>query len=81
MAHQPVRVIPVVTRVFDIKDIVERLDPTRHTPEPAYEFSRGRRFVKPEGSEYRDTAPISDEYVDGSGNPYVDQTGEPYADA
>ena len=31
---------------FDIKDLVERLDPKHHDPDPSYQFSNNRRFVK-----------------------------------
>lgn len=70
--HRPPIVVPVVRRVYDVKDIVERLDPGRHAPQPAYEFSRGRRFVKPEGTEYQN-AP-------GELYDYQDQLGEDYGD-
>lgn len=76
MAGNPVISRPVVTRVMDVREIVERLDPDRHSPMVAYQFSNGRKFVKRQ--EYRDVAPTYDDYGDGVGNQYVDDIGDTY---
>jgi hypothetical protein len=41
-----------VFEVVDVKDLVERLDPTRHEPTVEYEFSNGRRFKRKQASLY-----------------------------
>lgn len=42
------RVIPVQTRVYQLKHMVDRADPKRATrPEPGYRFSNGRQFKTP----------------------------------
>ena len=38
-----------VYRTADVKDQVERLDPSRHAPTVEYEFSNGRRFKRRAG--------------------------------
>lgn len=78
MAGNPVISRPVVTRVIDVGEVVERLDPDRHSPMIAYQFSNGRNFVKRQ--EYQDIV-IPNQYIDQSGNPYADGTGETYEDA
>lgn len=50
---------PVITRIFDFKEIVERLDPGRHGPEVVYEFSNGRKFIK-HGDGYTEVSIVND---------------------
>ena len=37
---------------YDIKELVESLDPTRHEPTTEYEFSNGRKFKRRPGEWY-----------------------------
>ena len=42
------KIIPVSTRIYQYRQMVERADPKRKTRlDPGYEFSNGRRFKTP----------------------------------
>jgi hypothetical protein len=41
-----------VFRTVSVKELVERLDPTRHEPTVEYEFSNNRRFKRKQASLY-----------------------------
>ena len=55
MAATPIPVDEITRPTFttiDVKDTVERLDPTRDQPTVEYEFSNGRRFKRKQASLY-----------------------------